>query len=167
MVVIVDLDNCIADDKWRIPLINHQAASDFLKYHSYHMAIPGDPVANRHILEGHMYGRIVISTSRPEMYRWLTVGWLDYHKIRYAQIFMRPKDDTTSSSAEIKRKALHAIRKQFPKCDIVMAYDDRPDVIEMYRQENIPATHLFINPYEWKEWYGERSRDSGSDGFHL
>ena len=169
-MIIVDLDNCISDDKWRIPLIHHDAANDFLKYHAYHMAIPGDPLANVEILKGYLNNQIIISTSRPITYKWLTLDWLDYHHIRYAQIYMRPKDDYTSTSVEIKRKALYLVRKQFPHHAIEMAYDDRPDVIAMYQAEGIPATHKYVHPYDWKEWYGDskkRSGDSGRDGGNL
>ena len=158
-MIIVDLDNCIADDKWRHPLIRHDAASEFLKYHSYHMAIPGDPVANREILKQFLGSIVVFSTSRPVTYHWLTKGWLDYHNFPYADIYMRPKDDYTSTSVEIKRNNLRAIRMRHPLVEIKMAYDDRPDVIEMYKAEGVPTTHLYIHRYDWKEWYGERIQD--------
>lgn len=163
-MVLVDLDNCISDDRWRVPLINHDAANDFLKFHPYHMAIPGDAPGNLHILQG----EVVLITSRPIKYQWLTASWLQYHKIRYQWLLMRQESDAGLTSPEVKRKALHALLKSTPKRHITMAYDDRPDVIAMYESEGIPATHMYINHYDWKEWYGENSsRDSRSDGFHL
>jgi len=164
-MIILDIDNCIADDKWRIPLINHEAANDFVKFHAYHMASAGDPHENRHVIEP--ASSIAIITSRPVNYRWLTVDWLERHKIAYDFLFMREKVDGAFSSPEVKRKAVRTLITAFGHQAITMAYDDRPDVIAMYREEGIPATHLFIHPYDWKEWYGERSGHSGPDGFHL
>ena len=164
-MVIVDLDNCISDDQWRHPLIRWDVENKFLRYHGYHMAIPGDPAANLHIVHTERPSEIAIVTSRPVAYRWLTTMWLEYHKIEYGLLVMRERGDEGLPSPEIKRKALGKIRQ---KHLVTRAYDDRPDVIAMYKAEGIAAEHLFIHAYDWKEWYGENSsRDSGRDGFHL
>ena len=155
-MIILDLDNCIADDKWRIPLINYDAPSDFVRFHAYHMASAGDPIANYHLVEQAGEQHIAIITSRPVNYRWLTVEWLARHRIQYDFLFMREKLSEGFSSPEVKRKAVRTLVTAFGVEAITMAYDDRPDVIAMYREEGIPATHLYINQYDWKEWYGEK-----------
>lgn len=166
-MIIVDLDNCISDDKWRVPLIHWSVENKFLRYHAYHMAIPGDALCNSHILATHE--EIVIVTSRPVMYKWLTVMWLDYHKIKYKGLFMRERHENDLPSPDVKRRALHTILKWQPIESIAMAYDDRPDVIEMYKREGIPAECVRINHYEVKEFYGaqERRGDSQRDGGNV
>ena len=149
-MIIVDMDNCISDDKWRIPLIHWSNPNKFLRYHPYHMAAPGDQFCNRHLFDGRP---VTIITSRPIMYKWLTVMWLDYHKIAYKFLFMRQVEDANLTSAEVKRKALRNLTRVWPLKDISIAYDDRPDVIEMYKMEGVPATVLAIHNYETKEWY--------------
>lgn len=152
-MILVDLDNCLSDDSWRIPLVKWEHDNLFLRYHPYHMAIPGDNVANGHMVT--TTERVVITTSRPVQYKWLTRMWLDYHKINYAALLMREREDGELTSPEVKRKAVQTIRRVQPGTIITMAYDDRPDVIAMYQQEGIPAQHVAIHTYEWKEWYGK------------
>ena len=70
-VIILDLDNCIADDSWRIPKINWAAEDPLNRYHDYH-SLSGFDTAHNHDLYINTRCDIVIFTARPIMYRALT-----------------------------------------------------------------------------------------------
>ena len=149
-MIILDLDNCISDDSWRIRLIHWQTENRFLRYHNYHMAAPGDEFCNQHLLQSGE-DKIII-TSRPVQYKWLVHAWLERHQIHVKFLFMREVEDEALHSAECKRKALHRLFEvRDPSC-ISMAYDDRRDVVEMYKREGIPAERVFITDYPTEEW---------------
>jgi len=137
--IIVDLDNCISDDEWRMNLIDEEN-----KYDSYHAACIDDKPDNLNILKGTKY--IVIFTSRPEAYRQQTKNWLIKYNIKYDLLIMRPTGNHMKS-VDLKRFLLHKIFEQGTK-EISCAYDDRMDVVEMYKSEGICAECVFINERE-------------------
>ena len=139
--VILDLDNCIADDAWRIPRINWQKSSPLERYHEYHSLSGFDRVGNTDLFsEGHH--DVIVFTARPVLYSAITHEWLERNGIRAKHVVMRNNDDHRHS-VELKRHMLHWLPELYgvPWQEIVAAYDDRPDVIEMYKKHHIPA-HL-------------------------
>jgi hypothetical protein len=138
-VIILDIDNCIADDKWRIPRINWQVEDPLNRYHDYHSLSAFDN-AHNHDLYINTLCDIVIFTARPIMYRALTEEWLRRHGVGYQMLMMRDMEDH-SPSTELKRKQLMALfnNTDIKAGDIVGAFDDRPDVVQMYKEFGIPA----------------------------
>lgn len=138
-VIVLDIDNCIADDKWRIPRINWAAQDPLNRYHDYHSLSAFDN-AHNHDLYINTRCDIVIFTARPIMYRALTEEWLRRHGVGYQLLMMRDMDDH-SPSVELKRKQLMALfsNTDIRAGDIVGAFDDRPDVVEMYSVFGIPS----------------------------
>lgn len=137
--VLLDIDNCIANDGWRIPSIDWRDADLFRRYHEYHLLAPWDECGNFDLFTGREE-RIVLLTSRPLFYRRSTQEWLQRHGVNYAHLFMRNNWDHRPS-LHIKRGQLEAlfeygidIRHQ-----IVCAYDDRPEICVMYREHGIRA----------------------------
>lgn len=137
-MIILDLDNCIADDEWRIPRINWQHEDPFRRYHDYHSLSPFDEVGNADLLKTE-HG-IAIFTARPEHYRALTEEWLRHNDITFKHLLMRNNDDHRHS-LQLKREQLDHLRRfhGVPFCSIIAAYDDRPDVVAMYRAAGIKA----------------------------
>jgi hypothetical protein len=137
--VLLDLDNCIADDAWRIPRINWSRADQFGRYHDYHSLSPWDTLHNPAILERHRGDKIIIMTTRPVWYRIMTEHWLHLKGIQPAHILMRNNDDVRTS-VQVKRLQVCWLSEyRITLGQIVAAYDDRPEICAMYRSFGIEA----------------------------
>lgn len=144
-VIILDIDNCIADDSWRIPRINWQTDNPIWRYHDYH-SLSGFDMAHNHELYINTRHDIVIFTARPIMYQAITIEWLKRHGVGYEVLMMRDMEDHCHS-VELKQKQLNALfeNTSVKAADIVGAFDDRPDVVQMYRKFGIPADVRFVH----------------------
>lgn len=77
---------------------------------------------------------IFFVSGRPEEYRGKTIEWLDKYGIyTYVGLYMRPNRDNRPDT-EIKKEILNTHLKGRK---IVLAIDDRPSVIRMWRNEGI------------------------------
>lgn len=139
-VIILDLDNCIADDGWRIPFINWATSDMDERYDIYHKLAPWDKPGPMPVVDIDAY-RIAIFTARPVWLRDLTMHWLIELFGRAPEFLLMRNNSDHRPSKFIKREQLsdlihhHGIAKQ----QIISAYDDRLDVVEMYRECAIPA----------------------------
>jgi hydroxymethylpyrimidine pyrophosphatase-like HAD family hydrolase len=146
--VLVDLDGTISDDRCRRERFPDQKpgislALNYTDWENYFRGMVEDPFINRWIVNRNDGCKVIITTSRPERYRNETVAWLRKHNIKYSCLLMRrPYDYKTSP--EVKAEMIRTIVSilNIAKCDIVAAYDDRADVIEMFRNEGIIAVHI-------------------------
>lgn len=135
---IFDLDNCISNDGWRIKHINWTFDDPAARYHNYHLLAPFDRPGNEDLWKHTLKGRPVIFTARPEFYGIATNEWLGRQGMEDALIFMRPNDDH-SHSTELKRRQLISffmLTDARPE-DVLAAYDDREDVVEMYKEHDL------------------------------
>ncbi|TXH50797.1 MAG: hypothetical protein E6Q97_19690, partial [Desulfurellales bacterium] len=165
--IILDLDNCIADDQWRIPRINWQHKDPMRRYHDYHSLSGFDRAGNKDLFHKTKHD-IIILTARPVHYAPITMEWLNRQHIKPFALIMRNNDDH-SPSVDLKRKQMGWLTHLYgvDVKDIVCAYDDRMDVVEMYLNHGIIAavraihdTCAYTNPN--KE---QSNADSGqSDG---
>jgi uncharacterized HAD superfamily protein len=136
--IIVDLDNCISDDQWRLQTIKWHLNDFGARYKDYHELIPYDEFKNWHLVSCLSSERIIFNTARPERYRRQTMEWLARHAIEFEGLYMRPYSDINVSTVEVKESNLLLICK-YTNGDIVVAYDDRQDVIAMYQHYRIRA----------------------------
>lgn len=138
--IIVDLDNCIANDAWRIPKINWQKSNPMDRYHEYHSLSGFDEVGNLDIFAEHPDTATIVFTARPVLYHAVTEEWLRRKNIPYEFLVMRNNNDH-KPSLELKRTMLNWLPHVYgvPLEDIVAAYDDRPDVVEMYKTHGLKA----------------------------
>lgn len=136
--IILDLDNCIADDEWRISRINWQHENPFRRYHDYHMLSAFDEVGNTDLLDTEH--DIIIFTARPVHYRSLTEEWLRRNGINVKYLLMR-NDDDHCHSKDLKLSQLRWLCSEYDvsPSDIVYACDDRHDVVKMYNEFGITA----------------------------
>lgn len=142
--IILDLDNTIADDSWRIPRINWQHDDPFRRYHDYHQLSAFDKTGNEHLFK-ETENRIIIFTSRPVHYRSMTEEWLARKGINTDFLLMRNNSDHCKS-VDLKEKMLNWLAEYGVDLkDIACAYDDRPDVVEMYLKRNIKADLVKIH----------------------
>lgn len=138
---IFDIDNCISDDQWRMEKIDWSQADLNKRYAAYHAACIHDEPRNKKLLRQYMKERVtpIFFTARPmafrrETFRWFSsnIGFLFY----IFQFHMR-KDSDIRESVEIKRDFLRDFLKTVVISDIVAAFDDREDIIEMYKETGI------------------------------
>lgn len=152
--VIFDLDNCLADDRARIPLINWSEAHPDKRYAEYHRDVSNDRVGNYSVYSDLILGEghtPIFMTARPH-----TVGRSNVHKMTLDWIrdnlgaenpilLMRNVGDHRPS-IELKREQLtHLSDYDVALTDIVWAYDDRADIVAMYAKHGIPAEVLAIH----------------------
>lgn len=137
--VILDLDNCIANDAWRIPRINWQKQNPLERYHEYHSLSAYDELGNTDLFAEHHH-EVIVFTARPVLYHAITEEWLLRNNVPVKHLIMRNNDDHRSS-VELKRHMLHWLPEHYdvPWQEIVAAYDDRQDVVDMYRKYHIAA----------------------------
>lgn len=137
-MIILDLDNCISNDAWRIPKID-MSKSGFERYHNYHSLAHLDEVGNEDLFATSSHD-IIIATSRPEVYKDATKCWLKRHGISPILLLMRSVGDTSPSVA-VKGEFVNYIFRMLGVrlSDIACAYDDRQDIVDMYRLLGINA----------------------------
>lgn len=141
-VVMFDLDGCVADDRWRHNRLPHNGGS----WDAYHDGCDQDVVLGHggailrsHLESGHT---IIFTTGRPFSVSEKSAEWIEANfGIKKADLamLMRPVDDHTRA-VDLKAKFADFVLQQ--KHDIVAAYDDREDVVEMYRSKGINACVL-------------------------
>ena len=141
--VIVDLDNCISDDRHRRKWLETEGMNNEQRLTAYHSFCRNDAFVPIQYTED---CSIIIFTGRPEQFREFTKKWLKDHEIVYLGLYMRPKDNYMKSP-ELKEHFLMNLLENDPIAEIVMAYDDRKEVLDMYRKFNIPVTLKQINDY--------------------
>jgi hypothetical protein len=149
--LIVDLDNCLADDGWRIRMIDWSKSVEEGRYDEYHDACPGDDInadLKREIL-AHP-GVVAFFTARPESVREKTVAWLEVYEVwRPGQqlLFMRREHDHRPSDL-VKLDMLNELlnpNNAYGVDHVTLAYDDHPEVIAMYAREDIACCHRAIH----------------------
>lgn len=156
---IFDLDNCIADDAWRIPLVDWSAKDSGKRYEAYHKACAGDKPGNLHLLMQHVSDgeEIFFLTGRPNAVRSETAQWIEAQVaalLAAGAIMQAPlwallmrNDNDERRSVDIKRCQIQSLAGDWARAlsDCTMAYDDREDIVEMYREAGLPATVVRIH----------------------
>jgi len=136
-MVIFDLDNCLADDQWRLPYIDWSQQNVDLRYQNYHSLCGFDRCAGLTDEDRKMLIRhegYVVFTSRPSWTRAITVEWLARARLPApVEICMRQQGDY-SPCAELKgRMLVRLIGKLGIPAYAWYGFDDQPAVIEAYR----------------------------------
>lgn len=137
-MIILDLDNTIANDVWRIPKINWQHADPLARYHDYHSLSAFDAPGNEDLFKER--DDIIIFTARPVHYHAITEEWLNRNGVNFQVLLMRNNDDH-SHSKDLKLRQLAWLQNDYGinKSDIFCAYDDRQDVVDAYLAAGIHA----------------------------
>lgn len=144
---IFDLDNCLADDSKRIPLIDWEKDNLDERYRRYHEASPRDTPGNVEVFVNICKGNMtpLIVTARPEQYRKITEQWFLRHFETLPLIAMRPVNDQ-APSAMLKPRIVASLTPigVTPKT-VVGAFDDHFGVVEAYRSMGIAAAVMKIH----------------------
>lgn len=145
--VIFDLDNCISNDAWRIQTVDWYCTNLERRYARYHALGAFDQSDNTHIVRKHQEQRhkIVVMTARPASVRHQTEFWLERLGINPVLLLMRGNNDHTPSvflkQGMVRTLPEHRIYAQ----DIVAAYDDRTDIVQMFNANGLPGSVLCIH----------------------
>lgn len=152
--VIFDLDNCLADDRERIPLINWSETHPDKRYAEYHRDVSNDRAGNYEIYSDMILGEghtPIFMTARPHTVgrsnvRQQTREWIrDHLGVENPILLMRNVGDNRPS-VDLKREQLkHLADYDVSLKDIVCAYDDRADIVQMYQDHGILAHVLAIH----------------------
>jgi len=146
-IQIVDLDGCIADDRWRRELIQPTGKD---KFHEYHAVSHLDfPVNINEIVAP----EVIVLTGRPVAYREQTLAWLgETAYVRPLHIIMRNNGDY-SNAVILKERMVrglldwnsYGIAQEW----LTLAIDDRADIVEMYQRVfQIPSKIVRIGDEE-------------------
>lgn len=149
MITILDLDNCISDDAWRIPTIDWEQKDLDIRYLQYHALSAFDDVGNKELFADLEPNSCLVLTARPVHLFLQTVEWLRRAGVPLLGLMMRPTGDNTPS-ALMKASMLSVAMGQMHISieDIGVAYDDRQDIVDMYRSMGIQAERRFIHTLE-------------------
>lgn len=147
-IAIIDIDNCIADDSWRRPLIDELSIDLECKYRAYHSGCDQDAVINRHIVQHHTDNghQLVFITARPEKLRLKTWQWLQ-RNFGFGEdtlLIMRPTNNHEPS--HVLKPWL--LLKHVPVNMVIAAYDDKEAVLGAYRDIGVRGCVLVKNDDE-------------------
>lgn len=126
--IIFDIDGTLADPKDRLHFLEKKDWNSF-----YDACLDDAPI--HHVIyllqELKKNHRIIILTGRPERIRDKTLQWLKANNISFDEIYFR-KDGDYRPDYEIKEEILKALNRS-----IWFAVDDRKQVVDMFRRNNI------------------------------
>ena len=143
---IIDLDNCISDDKWRWPLFQLDLPVINERYQVYHDACEADLYQNSFVVrELAAKYKLLAFTARPESVRFKTQRWANRWRIPLNGLFMRPNNNH-EGSIPLKRKMLLSLPHT---ANVRYAIDDRCDILGMYADEGVATCQrVFIHEPE-------------------
>jgi len=139
MYIIIDLDNTISDDSWRINRIDWSKEDDLARYNDYNLLSGFDIAGNEWLFQDNDH-EVVVLSSRPEFYAPITVQWLKSIDIEPIFLIMRENGDN-STPAELKQKQLQSFYNvmRATAADVIGAYDSDSESVEMYIKNGINA----------------------------
>lgn len=152
--IIVDIDGTLTDATHRLHHIK-KPKGEKKDWPAFFDAMGDDPptavtwfLDNFLSSPGMLAPHIILCSGRPESHRDVTLEWLEKHARRLSRrvrgLCMRP-NGVYISDVELKRGMLQGLRAA--GYDIRLVIDDRPDVIQMWKEEGL--TVLEINSGNW------------------
>ncbi len=140
--VIVDVDGTLAD----VSGIRHYVLDDPHRklFHKFHAAsVFVEPIAEVAAITKALHATgltIIILTSRREQWRHITRTWLNKWEIPHHALGMRADHDDRRDD-DVKRD-LHDRMCELYGVTAVLAIDDNPTVIALWRSMNIPTVRV-------------------------
>jgi hydroxymethylpyrimidine pyrophosphatase-like HAD family hydrolase len=130
---IFDIDGTISDHKERLKYYKNK---DYDRYNF--LCYLDDPIKEAirlcELLSNNYY--IIFLTGRPEEYRKKTIDWIydnvTIHERDY-KLIMRKEGDFRSSK-DIKLEEYNKLKEEY---NILGVFDDREDIIEMFKKQNL------------------------------
>lgn len=131
--MICDLDNTLTNADHR----EHHLQNGKKNWKAFFDEMNKDPVnewCKKIITSMKKDNMIVLSSGRPDNFKNVTETWLAENNIHYDQLSMRPRDDSRRDDI-VKEIILHF--EILTRYDVLFAIDDRKQVIDMLRRNNI------------------------------
>ena len=158
-IILCDVDNVLANDAWRLSMIDFEEPDLDKRFHEYHKASSLDEPANLSLVQTPppresqfflMQPYVVLMTAMPKRYAAQRAQWLWRHGVHHNMVLMR-EDDDHRHSVDVKRDMTKLVDELFDLSRwCIAAYDDRADVVRMWRNEfGLPAHVVGINKLEW------------------
>lgn len=135
--VIFDMDGTLCDISGIRGYLTGKTRN-FHKFHRESVNCPPHPHVVDGAVEAYESGKsILIVTARVFKYCWETMFWLTEHlPVPYEQLYMR-RDLDYRPDGIVKLEILSMIRND--GYNVVEAWDDNPNVIEVWRRQGIPV----------------------------
>ncbi len=137
--VIIDLEGTLSDHSHRV---KYWIDKD---YENYNFLFQHDPVNKDFldILNGLYHNKdetgyaVIMCTAKSKVYEEQVVNWLKKNDLmdKIYGVYFRKEHDSRPSIT-VKRDQLREVRQTY---DVVCAYDDRQDIVDMYRRNDIKA----------------------------
>ena len=140
--VIVDIDGVLADGAHRQHLVRAKRWREFFDAAQSDAPIAETAVLLR-LLDADLV--VVLLTGRPVRVRDATTTWLAEHGYRWDLLVMKEDADFRKTD-RAKREAVVALREA--GLTPVLALDDEPGNVEMYRAEGIPCLYIHSGYYD-------------------
>jgi len=147
MYIIIDLDNIISDDSWRLKNIDWTKSDNLARYNDYNLLSGFDMAGNEWLFQNNDY-EIVVLSSRPEFYAPITVQWLKSIDIEPIFLIMRETGDN-SPPAKLKQKQLQSFYNVMRATadDVVGVYESDQQTIDMYIENGLKAYSVSIHSH--------------------
>jgi trehalose-6-phosphatase len=143
MIVIVDIDNTLSINKKRYELATKSDGSiDWNILYDYQNVISDKPNLPMIDIVNHLYNDygIYILTGRPRAILNSTQTWLEMYKVNYDGLFMRSEENHYIKDVKLKEKMYN----DFVKDEVYCAFDDRQDIIDLWRRFGIPYFKFYL-----------------------
>ncbi len=140
--VIVDIDGVLANGDHRQHLVRAKRWEEFFDAANRDLPIAETAVLLR-LLDQDLV--VVLMTGRPLRTREATTSWLAEHGYRWDLLVMKDDDDLRKTH-HAKREAVAALRHL--GFTPVLALDDEPGNVTMYREEAVPCLYIHSGYYD-------------------
>jgi len=146
--IVFDLDGCLSDHEWRWKDVDHSIEDLDERYREYCEKAPDDEPMNVEIMNmvlNNCDARPLFITARHERYHGRTFDWIVKHLCpsRLFSLLMRPQADVYPPAPILKVNLISQFCQnkilQNIQAKILMAFDDRQDVIDAYNEAGISA----------------------------
>lgn len=153
--VVIDLDGTLTSSAWRVRHLEGRRKDWSRFFAGMARDAPVRPLIE---LTGWIADRatVVLLTGRPDDHEPVVRRWLADHEVPYELLLMRPGGDRRPDTV-VKRERYR--RDIAPHYDVILVIDDRPGVIEMWRDEGLyvlTAVDPHLEPLDRPEPPGER-----------
>jgi hypothetical protein len=160
--IIVDIDGTLANNKHR----QFYLEGDKKNWNGFFKAAAHDRLFREIRLIVNLFftstsHAIFLCTGRPSQYHELTMQWLREQDVQYTSLVMRAQGDGRPDPV-IKKEMLEEIKMQGYKP--VLAIDDRPEVVLMWRENGVPC--LQADPSDWEKQPQRQWLRSVTDDIH-
>lgn len=149
--VIWDLDNCLSNDEWRLSKIDWTKKNPDERYAAYHAAGAEDKPGNTNVFHrlhaNHADTcRPIFFTARPVSVRDQTEAWIKRELgVTEFVLVMRNNGDHRSSVGLKCSMLAYLPEYNVNFADVIAAYDDREDIVQMYNKCGMKAQVLAIH----------------------